>query len=741
MSLLEIQQLIKRQGLTPQYLPDSMMKQITWDDQWIGYDDDETFAAKKAWADSKCFGGTMVWSIDFQVSGSGDSDTEKYGEVVYIGSEVFAAPTAQCPAPCVMVFPPSTLSEPKVITMQPYTATLQVGTTTTVVAVATTSTTTVTVVNFFNQYINTAQQAGDVLTLRPSFQPPPVRLVVTGQDGKTTTRTVLPPPLGGGLETSSSSQGGSQGGSTTYNNTSTRPRTTAQLSIQTEFPFLPPPTPTTQASVDDYTRTLLPPPPGTEPPTTTPWPTESGVEIKPVTDTNKPPPPGGTRMSCRSWFFFLCISWFDLGIEIEWWDVVLPTATPVVTIGPGPPPPALIKMPAGWGWRCSVPPCVLPPWPVVTAGGGGLGSLPPKPVPCEPVTATLTIQSTLYGTTTTDGTVRTTETRSFSSEFPLLGCALTDIDLGTTKTACIAQPTPRAIDHGEEGQGLMPLAARADDDCEAGNRIIDAVIYPSNHLDEAAAIGFKAKLTAEMSPNAEGGKKLEGFTVIESTDPVFVAFVYIKQVKLSYVTDHLLSQHGFGKEWAILDPPTPADTSPPQSKRSHPRHVVIPQTGPGHNKTAARGGGQEQDQDQDQEQEQLHRLSKRMADRGSNWGPSHLSIPPRRNWLRHDWITEAADGNRLYKYQRHESECADQFVYILENAFDPAHHAFDRLRDAGNIEALPGTPWWSYHDKLAKDSDHATKVASIVAGMHNGVCPGGKVTLVRVSLSLPPSMH
>lgn len=71
MSLVEIQQLIKRRNLKPQYLPDSMMKQITWDDQWIGYDDEETFAAKKNFADGLCFGGTMVWSIDFQVPGSG----------------------------------------------------------------------------------------------------------------------------------------------------------------------------------------------------------------------------------------------------------------------------------------------------------------------------------------------------------------------------------------------------------------------------------------------------------------------------------------------------------------------------------------------------------------------------------------------------------------------------------------------------------------------------------------------
>ena len=70
MSLFEIQEIIREKGITPQYNADSMMKQITWDDQWIGYDDSETIKAKKAWADGKCFGGTMVWSIDFQVEGS-----------------------------------------------------------------------------------------------------------------------------------------------------------------------------------------------------------------------------------------------------------------------------------------------------------------------------------------------------------------------------------------------------------------------------------------------------------------------------------------------------------------------------------------------------------------------------------------------------------------------------------------------------------------------------------------------
>jgi hypothetical protein len=73
MSLLEIENLIKQKNLTPLLLEKSMMKQITWDDQWIGYDDADTIKLKKAWADGQCFGGTMIWSVDFN-SGSGSGD-------------------------------------------------------------------------------------------------------------------------------------------------------------------------------------------------------------------------------------------------------------------------------------------------------------------------------------------------------------------------------------------------------------------------------------------------------------------------------------------------------------------------------------------------------------------------------------------------------------------------------------------------------------------------------------------
>lgn len=74
MSLVEIETLIAEKNLVPMLLELSAMKQITWDDQWIGYDDVNTIAMKKQFANSQCFGGTMAWSVDFN-SGNGSSST------------------------------------------------------------------------------------------------------------------------------------------------------------------------------------------------------------------------------------------------------------------------------------------------------------------------------------------------------------------------------------------------------------------------------------------------------------------------------------------------------------------------------------------------------------------------------------------------------------------------------------------------------------------------------------------
>ncbi|KAL8946784.1 MAG: hypothetical protein Q9222_006862, partial [Ikaeria aurantiellina] len=74
LSLAEIKQYINEKNLQPQLLEQSMMKQITWGDQWIGYDDEETAEMKKNWASKYCFGGTMIWSVDFKNGGGSNSD-------------------------------------------------------------------------------------------------------------------------------------------------------------------------------------------------------------------------------------------------------------------------------------------------------------------------------------------------------------------------------------------------------------------------------------------------------------------------------------------------------------------------------------------------------------------------------------------------------------------------------------------------------------------------------------------
>ena len=87
LSLTEIKDLIKQRNLVPKLLPQDMIKQITYDDQWMGYDDEETIALKSQWADQHCLGGTATWSIDFN-SGAGMSVLEysEFCTVMYLAN-------------------------------------------------------------------------------------------------------------------------------------------------------------------------------------------------------------------------------------------------------------------------------------------------------------------------------------------------------------------------------------------------------------------------------------------------------------------------------------------------------------------------------------------------------------------------------------------------------------------------------------------------------------------------------
>lgn len=68
----EIDEIVQKRGLTPKLYRDAAVKAVSWDDQWVTYDDEETFQLKSEYAQSRCLGGVMVWAI------SHDTEDAKY---------------------------------------------------------------------------------------------------------------------------------------------------------------------------------------------------------------------------------------------------------------------------------------------------------------------------------------------------------------------------------------------------------------------------------------------------------------------------------------------------------------------------------------------------------------------------------------------------------------------------------------------------------------------------------------
>ncbi|KAK7056119.1 chitin-binding type-1 domain-containing protein [Favolaschia claudopus] len=61
----EIETIIAQNGLNPIFDEAAAVKYIVWnDDQWVSYDDAQTLQMKVQFANSRCLGGTMIWSVD-----------------------------------------------------------------------------------------------------------------------------------------------------------------------------------------------------------------------------------------------------------------------------------------------------------------------------------------------------------------------------------------------------------------------------------------------------------------------------------------------------------------------------------------------------------------------------------------------------------------------------------------------------------------------------------------------------
>jgi chitinase len=79
----EIQAIIDQvDGLQPIQDDDAAVKILVFDDdQWVSYDDDDTFATKLAWANTIGFGGSLIWAVD--------TDDDKYSAMSsLLGKEI-----------------------------------------------------------------------------------------------------------------------------------------------------------------------------------------------------------------------------------------------------------------------------------------------------------------------------------------------------------------------------------------------------------------------------------------------------------------------------------------------------------------------------------------------------------------------------------------------------------------------------------------------------------------------------
>jgi chitinase len=74
LDLQEINDIISTNSLTPIHDQVAAVKWITWGgNQWVSYDDADTFKQKRDFANSRCLGGLMVWATDQVDQGSSDA--------------------------------------------------------------------------------------------------------------------------------------------------------------------------------------------------------------------------------------------------------------------------------------------------------------------------------------------------------------------------------------------------------------------------------------------------------------------------------------------------------------------------------------------------------------------------------------------------------------------------------------------------------------------------------------------
>ncbi|KAF2993713.1 hypothetical protein E8E14_002289, partial [Neopestalotiopsis sp. 37M] len=491
---------------------------------------------------------------------------------IFVGAEVWIAPTVSCSAEsCLLIFPTSSLDSPSTISPSPFTTSFQYGGTSTVtqngaVTVTFITTTTTTVLNippvtvdgmpYSNYNISSGQSTIDIT---PSVDVPPFTISLPDGNGSNTTRVVpLPPwPLIDDGPTGPSiipvPSGNLPSGSGTFYTGITSTITVTGATVTTiSFPGVITPTtvtcppddvivfatpsttfytecatpttfgigfncPTTKVvsflgpttgivSVDCSVVTGFPPAETEEPPPpsetrTTPlpvWTTWPPGIITPISTTVEGPEPtqGGTKQSCKLWFFFVCISRDDLEIGGWFWSF------PPGIYPPGPPPG--IRWPSGFTLEGS-----LPPWPRITIGPGGELTYSEEPTECTTTqTASICTVSTTFSVTSDATTTATTATVTSKECETISGCSVsqsTTEGATTTIETCTIEPTGgarRRTPEPSEGHALQKRACQP----------VPVVIYPRDPTSAAERGQIRAALGTNAYHEARSNSLAGGYT-------------------------------------------------------------------------------------------------------------------------------------------------------------------------------------------------------------------------------------
>ena len=416
------------------------------------------------------------------------------------------------------MFPPRPLGSPTTIALQPYTTSIQLrpGVTTTLTIkpspIVTDS------IEYYNVNV-TSNQGTTRITPTASLTIVPITTTITLEGGETQVRTLtLPPwPAISGIPTGGP---GSGGASPTATRTRTLGTNTHVVSEKTAKP-LPPmtkkPFPTFPGLPVTETSTQ---PTQTWPPVWEIIPVESDVPDEGDDDDDDP---DIFYVSCKLWFFSMCIDWPDFGIKIHGWKWNLPKGVH----GPFPPPIPRIKFPPGIDFKGT-----LPVWPALTKLPDGTFTPPPKPANCEPAEASFCLTTSAFATTVANGVTRTTATQVKSTCATVTGCNLPDVEATKTENACQLTRRDVAVTNLAEATGVpeaRALEERAETDwsCEKPGSDMIIILQDRSSATQRDAIKGALEQRDEALKDAD---KPYGHHEARSNKLGYTAFFFVNSV-------------------------------------------------------------------------------------------------------------------------------------------------------------------------------------------------------------------